>query len=148
MIEAHYNSHMTSDEVDKFYNHWADVFTPLSFIGIHDYTIRLVIEHSYPDIVVKEHKQSIYVYDQKGGALGKFKPDHGMIKSGDYYPVVRFYNNLTFRPEFGAYNDGDPRNVSIRPNFETSILTLNEEIFIKAVRDSFDILSDHRTIYS
>ena len=63
-----------------------------------------------------------------------------MIKSGVYYPIITFYNQLNYLPGHGGFNVGVPNNTRIELQPGQEELVINEETLLKCVRDSWAYL--------
>ena len=135
MIETKIPRRLDSDSLRDFKRTWADAFVDdprgLYLLNSH---IKVVPQYGH------ESRLSVYAYDRNSFLIGEFRPDHGMIRSGEYYPIIVFYNQLNYSPRYGSFNVGVPNNTRIELKPGDEELVINEENLLKCVRDSWEYL--------
>ena len=137
MIETKIPRRLDSDSLHDFKCNWADAFRedPKGMWLLNSHI--LVV----PTIKTKydtEDRMYVYAYDRNKFLIGEFRPDHGMIRSGEYYPIIVFYNRLNYLPGYNGFNIGVPNNTRIELNPGDEELVINEESLLKCVRDSWE----------
>ena len=137
MIETKIPRRLDSDSLHDFKCNWADAFRedPKGMWLLNSHI--LVV----PTIKTKydtEDRMYVYAYDRNKFLIGEFRPDHGMIRSGEYYPIIVFYNKLNYLPGYNGFNIGVPNNTRIELKPGDEELVINEENLLKCVRDSWE----------
>jgi len=137
MIETKIPRRLDSDSLHDFKCNWADAFRedPKGMWLLNSHI--LVV----PTIKTKydtEDRMYVYAYDRNKFLIGEFRPDHGMIRSGEYYPIIVFYNKLNYLPGYNGFNVGVPNNTRIELKPGDEELIINEENLLKCVRDSWE----------
>ena len=135
MIETKIPRRLDSDSLHDFKCNWADAFRedPKGMWLLNSHI--LVV----PTIKTKydtEDRMYVYAYDRNKFLIGEFRPDHGMIRSGEYYPIIVFYNRLNYLPGYNGFNIGVPNNTRIAATAITTdtippfVLYLPENLFL------------------
>lgn len=143
MIEVKIPRVLDVDALHEFKRTWVDAFreNPRGTWLLNSHimvvpTAKLPWGESYDT----ENRMFVYAYDRNKILIGEFRPDHGMIKSGVYYPIITFYNQLNYLPGHGSFNVGVPNNTRIELQPGQEELVINEETLLKCVRDSWAYL--------
>lgn len=133
MIETKIPRRFDSDSLHDFKRTWADAFIDdprgLYLLNSH---IKVVPQYGH------ESRLSVYACDRNTFLIGEFRPDHGMIRSGEYYPIIVFYNQLNYSQAYASFNVGVPNNTRIELKPGDEELVINEENLLKCVRDSWE----------
>ena len=131
-----FNSKMNSKELSEFKRTWTDyIFGSNTKIQLSENISIYKPEKTFGD--TDSYYYSIKVYGHNMIKLGEFKVDHGYSGENNYYPIIRFYNELNYTCGYG-YDCGQPNNYSIETKMDKLIIT--SEILIETVRKSFEYI--------
>lgn len=135
MILCEFNSRMNSKEVSEFKRTWTDnIFGSNNQIKLSDNISIYKPRKIFGD--TDSYYYPICVYGHNMIKLGEFKVDNGFLGENNYYPIIRFYNELNYTA-IGGY-DGQPNNYSITS--KTDKLTITTEKLLDVVRKSFEYI--------
>lgn len=138
MILCEFNSRMNSKEVSEFKRTWTDnIFGSNNQIKLSDNISICKPRKIFGD--TDSYYYPICVYGHNMIKLGEFKVDNGFLGENNYYPIIRFYNELNCTA-FGGYDCGQPNNYSITSKTETNKLTITTEKLLDIVRKSFEYI--------
>lgn len=135
MILCEFNNKMDSKELSEFKRTWTDnIFGPNLQIKLSENILICKPRKIFGDI--DSYHYSINVYGHNMIKLGEFHVDHGCLGESNYYPIIRFYNELNYTSiGSGGYNCGQPNNYSIESRTDKLIVTT--EKLLEVVRESF-----------
>jgi len=136
MILCEFNSIMNSKELSEFKRTWTDnIFGSNNLIKLSENISICKPRKIFGD--TDSWYYPISVYGHNGIKLGEFHVDHGCLGENNYYPIIRFYNELNYTAiGGGGYNCGQPNNYSLKA--ETDKLTITTEKLLEIVRKSFE----------
>lgn len=137
MIETRIPCRLDSDSLHDFKCTWADAFRKDSK-GMWLLNSHILVVPTIKTKYDTENRMYVYAYDRNKILIGEFRPDHGMIMSGEYYPIIVFYNQLNYLPGHNGFNVGVPNNTRIELKPGDEELVINEENLLKCVRDSWE----------
>ena len=140
-------ANLNSKELNEFFAHWPDsLFSDKQEINSwdspicgHNREVKLS-EHIYVRICDGFKKNSVDVYESHGIKLGEFQPDNGWHGGDNYYPIVRFYNQLNYSGfNGGVYNVGRVNNYDAG-KIVNDVFTLTTEDMLDTIRKSYEYL--------
>lgn len=82
----------------------------------------------------------IRVYGYNGILFGIFKLNNGVITSGNYYPIMRFYNQLSY--EWRGYIESDTLSCRVKYEVKDGIAEITLDNIVEAVEESWNKIKD------
>lgn len=143
MIKIAYKSQMNTEELYNFFKNWAEDLRTNTYGGLKLCESNIKVYVPKEDFFSKfsEYKQTIIIYGNNNIKLGELRPDNGLIESGVYYPIIRFYNQLNFVPRFCDFNEGEPNNYEVEfEKDDNGNLVITEKAILDAVKKSFEFV--------
>lgn len=143
MIKIAYKSKMSTEELHNFFKNWAEDLRTDTYGGLKlcRSSIKVYVPKKDFFSELSEYKQDVIIYGNNNIKLGELKPDYGLIESGVYYPIIKFYNQLNFSSRFCAFNSGQPNNYRVEfEKDDSGNLLITEKAILDAVKKSFEFV--------